>query len=172
MKWDLSTAQLVKKFVGTNCRFLSFLLEGHKDVIYRVICVNDFIFSSGADSKVIQWNKISGEIIRTFTNILNEIIYGLSVNEDSIFIGTTRKSNKDGLYQIRISDGALLRSFDYVGSVQAINVVKIYNQFVFSGGFDSEIRQWLGSSGSLVQVFLGKFHIIDDHSKRPSGYHK
>jgi WD40 repeat protein len=84
------------------------LCQGHKNNVNWILTTDQYLFSASQDSTAKQWDKISGQLIKTFTTSANEMTY-VAISEDLQYLFT---ASQKGIIKWRISDGSTVQTFN------------------------------------------------------------
>jgi WD40 repeat protein len=110
-KWDLLTGRSLITFTGIKSCFK--LMIGHKDDVHSLASVGDYyLISASFDSTVKQWDKTTGELIRTVSIFEGDQVSSVAVSSDGLFVIAASQNPVNFVVKLRVSDGAKMFSFE------------------------------------------------------------
>eukprot|EP00039_Didymoeca_costata_P004587 m.74475 g.74475 ORF g.74475 m.74475 type:complete len:1207 (-) comp12464_c0_seq1:95-3715(-) len=138
-------------------------LEGHTGTVKRIIIEKGFVFSSGSDEKIIQWNRKTGEKIRSFEGH-SDTVKAMVINSKCMF-----SADGDGdIFQWNIRTGIRERAFE--GHTDTVQVLYLTESCLYSGSDDGRIGEWdlstgeskmhTGLSNPITALAVSKNHIF------------
>jgi WD40 repeat protein len=98
------------------------LPSGHQNIVARIVLYGQFLFSASFDSSAKQWDKNTGQLVRTFSVSSGLQITALAVSQDGLSVFTGVQDPSSYLVQWRTSDSIRLAAFE--GSFYSLRYIK------------------------------------------------
>jgi WD40 repeat protein len=134
--WNVLNAAIIATYVG------------HTDGVRVITIWNDVLYSSSKDQTIIKWDISSAEIIKISPYFTSSGARSFAFSHSSFISGGT--------------DGSLVKwdfnlespLFSYAGPDKRLRNVVSWKNYVISGGFTSEIKQWDTSRNTPDPFFV------------------
>ncbi|VDP88734.1 unnamed protein product, partial [Schistosoma mattheei] len=151
----------MKKSISSKFNSFKYVFKvfvGHKDVVRKILCVNDYIISGSQDKTAICWNFHTGAILNTFkghTRLVNAIAYYGTVtnvfrndnssemfstagNFERVYTGSADRTAKS--WSLKTSKCVVT----FEGHTQPITVMEIIKdgEILLTASIDNTIRSW------------------------------
>lgn len=139
--WDISTGSLKRNFIGDNSKVWSVALNSKAT----------YLAGGTADWRVLIWNLITGEIIRTVEHTATIWSVAFSPNDQLIASGSSDNTIK--VWQVESGELIydLLGHKDYVYSV----AISADGKTLVSGSQDKTVKVWDLGTGNLIYTLNG-----------------